>query len=190
MWLSLLLCLLASVAGGPSSTVSDASPKANIPDDRIQTFAQIWQKRLHLDEWTIETRVVRKSELKPETLGNLKWNLAKHTAVIRVLSPLDYDMPAADVPEDMEYTVVHEMIHLQLAVLPRDPNAKETEEQVVNRIADALMALDKGPTFHARSVPPQNAPKKVGAAGGEVAGRQAPQTPTVQNPERPVTEPK
>src|SRR6516225_8638411 len=130
MWLSVLLCLLASLAGGATSATTDPSPKAYVPDDRIQVFTRTWQQRLHLDEWTIETRVVRKSELKPETLGNLKWNLAKHTAVIRVLSPLDYDMPAADVPEDMEYTVVHEMIHLQLAVLPRDPNAKETEEQV------------------------------------------------------------
>jgi hypothetical protein len=173
MWLSVLLCLLASLAGGATSATTDPSSKAYVSDDRIQAFTQTWQKRLHLDEWSVETRVVRKSELKPETLGNLKWNLANHTAVIRVLSPLDYDMPVADVPEDMEYTVVHELIHLQLAVLPRDPNAKETEEQVVNRIADALMALDKGPAFRARSVAPVPAPKKPDGSGGEVAGRRA-----------------
>jgi hypothetical protein len=142
----------------------------------MQAFTRMWQQRLHLDEWTIEARVVRKSELKPDTLGNLKWNLANHTAVIRILSPLDYDMPAADVPEDMEYTVVHELIHLQLAVLPRDLNAKGTEEQVVNRIADALMALEKGPSFRARSIAPVNAPIKPDGSGGEIAGRGAPVT--------------
>ena len=178
MWLSVLLCLLASLAGGGAPPTTDPSPKAYVPDDRIQALTHTWQQRLHLDEWNIETRIVRKSELKPDTLGNLKWNLANHTAVIRVLSPLDYDMPAADVPEDMEYTVVHELIHLQLAVLPRDPNAKETEEQVVNRLADALMALEKGPAFRARSVAPVNAPKNPDGSGGEVAGRRAPVTAT------------
>ncbi len=184
MWLSVLLCLLASLAGGATSACAECSTKASVPDDRIQTFTRTWQKRLHLDEWSIETRVVRKSDLKPETLGNLKWNLANHTAIIRVLSPLDYDLPAADVPEDMEYTVVHELIHLQLAVLPRDPNAKETEEQVVNRIADALMALDKGPQFRARSVPPVNPPKKQDGPAAEVAGRKA------NRESKPVTAPK
>jgi hypothetical protein len=166
MWLSVLLCLLASLAGGTSSA---APAKAVVPEDRIQALTRKWQERLRLGEWKIETRVVRQIDLKPDTLGNLKWNLANRTAVIRVLSPLDYQMPAADVPEDMEYTVVHELLHLQLAVLPRDPNAKTTEEQVVNRLADALMALDKGPQFRARSVSPA---KTQGSAGDpNAAGR-------------------
>jgi hypothetical protein len=66
------------------------------------------------------------------------------------------------------------LIHLQLAVLPRDLNAKRTEEQVVNRIADALITLEKGPSFRARSVAPFNAPKKPDGSGGEVAGRRSP----------------
>jgi hypothetical protein len=145
----------------------------------------MWQKRLHLDDWKIETRVVRQCDLKPDTLGNLKWNLVNHTAIIRVLSPLDYEMAAGDVPEDMEYTIVHELIHLQLAVLPRDPNAKSTEEQVVNRIADALMALEKGPEFRARSVPPSKTPHPTGDMNGDTAVRQAPAVPVSHSPAAP-----
>jgi hypothetical protein len=174
LWISVLLCLLLSPAGVATAAAADISSKAYVADERMQAFTRTWQQRLHLDEWTIETHIVRESELKPGTLGNSKWNLADHTAVIRILSPLDYDMPAAEVAEDMEYTVLHELIHLQLAVLPRGLNAKE--EQVVNRIADALMALEKGPSFRARSVAPVNAPKKPDGSGGDVAGRQAPVT--------------
>lgn len=113
--------------------------------------------------------MVRSNELKPDTLGNLKWNLATRTATIKVLSPIDYDIPPADIPEDIEYTVVHELIHLQLSVLPRDLNKKDVEETVVNKIADALMSFERGPAFRARSVP---APK-TGAKPSEpeIAGR-------------------
>jgi len=44
----------------------------------------------------------------------------------------------------------------------------------VNRIADALITLEKGPSFRARSVAPFNAPKKPDGSGGEVAGRRSP----------------
>jgi len=49
--------------------------------------------------------------------------------------------------------VVHELIHLQLSALPRDLNRRDIEEQVVNKIADALMQFERGDRFHARSQP-------------------------------------
>ena len=177
-----ILCLLASVAAGTSLLAGNVSSKAVVPDEQVQLWVRVWQKRLHLEDWNIETRIVRRSELKPETVGNLKWNSANRTAVVRVLSPLDYDMPALDVPEDMEYTVVHELIHLQLSVLPRDSNAKSTEEQVVNKIAEALMALDKGPLFRARSVPPARGQKAPDGANNEAAGRQGSRSATAAQP--------
>lgn len=168
------LCLGAGLALGASSAPADSKPKAVVGDAQVDAWTRLWQKRLHLDDWKIETRIVRSTELKPDTLGNLKWNMNTHSAVIKVLNPLDYDMPAADVPEDMEYTVVHELVHLQLAVLPRDLNKKDIEEQVVNKISDALMSLDIGPTFRARSVPQPNfGLKNVGAPEPEVVGRKA-----------------
>ena len=173
MWLSVLLCLLASLAGGASPRSGEVSAKAAVAEDQVQSWTRMWQKRLHLDDWKIETRVVRSCDLKPDTLGNLKWNSATRTAIIRVLNPSDYDMSPSEVPEDMEYTVVHELIHLQLSVLPRDAYSRSTEEQVVNKIADALMSLDKGPEFHARSVPQGNLPPGPGDGSTETAVRQA-----------------
>src|SRR5581483_6191413 len=107
------LCLGAGLALGASSAAADSKPKAVVTDAQVDSWLRLWQKRLHLDDWRIEAHIVRSTDLKPDTLGNLKWNLNNHSAVIKVLNPLDYDMPAADVPEDMEYTVVHELVHLR-----------------------------------------------------------------------------
>ena len=172
----LLLCLGASVGLGAPATAVDGKAKVSASDAQIASLVRVWQHRLRLDDWKIETRIVRANELKPDTLGNLKWNAISRSAVIKVLSPIDYDIPAADIAEDMEYTVVHELVHLQLSVLPRDLNRKDVEEQVVNKISDALMTLEKGDGFRARSQPVT--PNK-GGSGNEtnplpdVVGRQA-----------------
>jgi hypothetical protein len=176
MYLVVLLCLGAGVALGAPPIASESKPTPAVSEARVIEWVQTWQKRLHLDDWKIETRIVRASELKPDTLGNLKWNTPARTATIKVLNPVDYDIPASEIPEDVEYTIVHELVHLQLSALPRDLNRKDIEEQVVNRISDALMALERGPTFRARSQPLRQ-PSRPGvpAPAAEVVGREAAQ---------------
>ena len=170
MRLVVLLLFGASVSVVASS-VAETKSKL-VTEIQVDSWLKAWQKRLHLDDWRIEARIVRSTDLKPETLGNLKWNVVNHTATIKVLNPVDYELAATEIPEDIEYTIVHELVHLQLSVLPRDLNKKDVEESVVNKISDALMGLDKGPTFRARSVPP---PKVQGKpAEPDVAGRTSP----------------
>lgn len=174
MFLVVLLCLGASVGLGASPAVAGSSPKVSIAASQVSNWVRLWQRRLRLDDWKIETRIVRSSELKPDTLGNLKWNGVSRTAVIKVLDPADYEIPAAEISEDIEYTVVHELVHLQLSVLPRDMGRKDVEEQVVNKISDALMQLEKGDAFRARSQPvtPRQLLPGDAAPVPDVAGRQ------------------
>src|SRR5688572_5808905 len=77
-----------------------------------QSFATervwLWQKRLGLQDWNISVLVVRASELKARTLGNIHWDADKKRAVIRVLDPADYGLPLKEMLEDVEFTVVHE----------------------------------------------------------------------------------
>ena len=115
-----------------------------VTEAQVQRWLQSWQKRLALEDWGISVHVVRSRELKPETIGNLRWNSATKTATIRVMDPRDYELPTSEIPADMEYTVVHELVHLQLAMLPKPPGSKEAEELAVNRIGAALFALEKG----------------------------------------------
>jgi hypothetical protein len=85
-------------------------------------------------------------------------------------------MSPAEVTQDIEYTVVHELVHLQLSVLPRDLGKKDVEEVVVNKISDALMQLEHGDSFRARSVPPPKPAVRPGdlPPATDVVGRTAP----------------
>ena len=153
----------------PPGHDKDARPL--VGDAQVERWTKVWQKRLDLNDWQITTQIVRVWDLKPDTLGNLRWNSDNRTATIRVLNPVDYDLPASDVPQDMEYTIVHEMVHLQLSALPRDPSTKNIEERVVNKISEALFQLEKGDSYHARTFSARPAPKSKSATE---ASRSAP----------------
>jgi hypothetical protein len=104
----------------------------------------IWQQRLKLEAWRISVLPGRSSELKPKTLGAIRWDKNKKTAVIWVLDAADYKLPFRAMLDDMELTVVHELVHLEMASLPHGEASRGTEEQAVNGIAGALLALDRG----------------------------------------------
>jgi hypothetical protein len=87
--------------------------------------------------------VARTTELKPRTLGNIHWDAEKKKAVIKVLDPADYTLALPEMLADVEFTVVHELIHLELSSLPRSEASRSEEEQAVNQIARALLALDR-----------------------------------------------
>jgi len=107
-----------------------------------------WQIRLHLQDWKVSVEVARASELKPRTLGNIHWDTDQKIAVIHVLDPADYHLAFPDMLQDIEFTVVHELIHLELApvLAPlqlNDANRRD-EEHAVNQMAGALVRLDRG----------------------------------------------
>jgi len=148
--LSLLLFTFGCVGMAQTQPVSSNSS----PSERTllaQSFAQeklwAWQKRLNLQDWHISVVVARASDLKPKTLGNIHWDLDKKTAVIRVLDPADYRLPLPAMLDDMEFTVVHELIHLDLAPvlsdLQRNDANRREEEYAVNHMAEALLKLDR-----------------------------------------------
>lgn len=103
----------------------------------------VWQQRLNLAEWKISVTAVHTNELKPQTLGNIHWDIKRKTANIRVLDASDYHVSCHDAVADMEMTVVHELVHLELSSLPRSTTSRREEEFAVNRIAAALMGLDR-----------------------------------------------
>jgi hypothetical protein len=108
----------------------------------------MWQKRLNLQSWKITVAVARATELKAKTLGNIHWDSEKKTAIIHVLDPADYTLPFEAMLQDMEFTVVHELIHLELspvlAPLQRSDENRRDEEHAVNYMAQALLDLDRG----------------------------------------------
>ncbi len=102
-----------------------------------------WLQQLKLDEWTVTVELLRKNELKKRTLGGIHWDKDEMTAHIEVLDPADYSLPFDEVLADLEFTLVHELVHLELSSLPRTVKSRDTEEQVVNQLAEALLALGR-----------------------------------------------
>jgi hypothetical protein len=106
---------------------------------------QTWQQRLELKDWKVKVNLVRPSDLEPKTLGNIHWDLKTKQATIAVLSAYDYTLPTQAMLDDMEFTVVHELVHLQLATLPHTDASRLPEEHAVNELARALLQLAKHP---------------------------------------------
>lgn len=145
------LVLLLSSAGN-SLAGEPSIDTARVRTASAERFAverlAVWQKRLNLQDWKVSLIVSRATELKPKTLGNIHWDSDKKTAVIRVLDPADYKLAEDAMMKDIEFTVVHELIHLELSPVlspfRRDEANRREEEHAVNHLADALIKMDRG----------------------------------------------
>ena len=103
----------------------------------LEKQLKTWQKRLSLEDWNLSVQVVRKAALDKDTWGNAEWDSDSKTGVISVLDPQDYNLRGTDLKRDMECTIVHELVHIQVS--PLDSAKPEAQEDVVNRIMSALL---------------------------------------------------
>jgi hypothetical protein len=130
-------CVLA-LCSAAFGQAPDPTPK-QFTEDRLA----VWQQRLKLEEWRISVSLTRRSDLPAQTLGGIRWDKSKKTATIWVLDPSDYQLPYREMLDDMELTIVHELVHLDLASLPRGQASRSSEEHAVNGIAQAMLWLDR-----------------------------------------------
>lgn len=116
---------------------------AELVDRFVQDKLVIWKQRLKLADWKVSVTMSRRSDLKPRTLGGIRWDKAKKSAAMSVLDPAEYKLPFEEMLADIEFTIVHELVHLELASLPRSEASRSNEEYAVNRITEALLGLAK-----------------------------------------------
>src|SRR3954470_5351277 len=114
--LFLAYVLLQFPVGGLSADSLEAEQLSHYRTMLVDSYANeklwYWQGRLKLKDWKVALTVVRQAELRPNTVGNIRWDLDQKTATIRVLDPADYFMQFPEILDDIEFTVVHELIHL------------------------------------------------------------------------------
>jgi hypothetical protein len=146
------LVLLPVLCAAAELTIAPANSSINLPTNDHGIAAQrylneklsLWQKRLKLEAWNVTVIASERDDLRAGTLGNIHWDLEKKTAVIRVLDPGGYQMSSDAVLRDLEFTVVHELIHLEFCASTRaDQASRADEETSVNNIAEALLQLDR-----------------------------------------------
>ena len=121
---ALLLCVLSCSATNPLEV-------------RLDHQLQTWQRRLGLDDWHFTLRVVRQSEIDRNSWGSSEWDPSAKTGVVMVLDPRDYNLRGGDLRLDMECTIVHELVHIQVS--PLDAKDERVREDVVNNLMTALM---------------------------------------------------
>jgi hypothetical protein len=151
------LVIVALVHGsGPSNKARSTTPAVNsrpitaagaereaVAERFVSQALATWQQRLDLKDWKVKVDLVRPTALEPKTLGNIHWDMNTKEATIAVLSAYDYTLPTPAMLDDMEFTVVHELVHLHLAALPHTDASVVPEEHAVNELARALLQLAK-----------------------------------------------
>jgi hypothetical protein len=133
-------------AGSPAAEIRHADSVHS--DSALQEYLNgrlaFWRQHLKLQDWSISVLASGASDLRPGTLGNIHWDSERKTAVIRVLATADDPgKSTADAEADMEETVVHELVHLELALLPKTDASRPVEEFAVDRLAGALLSLER-----------------------------------------------
>jgi hypothetical protein len=121
---ALLLCVLCCSA-------------TNSLETRLDRQLRSWQRRLGMEDWNLKVRVVRQSEIDRNSWGAAEWDSDSRTGTISVLDPRDYNLRGGELNVDMECTIVHELVHIQLS--PLSTHDETVREEVVNRIMAALM---------------------------------------------------
>jgi hypothetical protein len=133
----------SAFAASPGTHTADAREREASAQKYVEHSLRVWQQRLNLGTWALKVELVHPSAMEPKTLGNIHWDRTAKTATINVLSSYDYTLPAHEMLDDMEFTVVHELVHLNLCSLPKNAASERNEEYAVNQIARALIDLEK-----------------------------------------------
>jgi hypothetical protein len=144
--------LLGAFAGNCLAPETPPEPgpgeRGPLAEKYLRKRLPLWQKRLKLQDWTISLELSHPGDLRRGSLGNVHWDAEKKTAIIRVLDASDYQMSFSATLKDMEFTIVHELTHVELSSLTRNFKSRSEEsvseeERAVNRLSDAMMQLDQ-----------------------------------------------
>jgi hypothetical protein len=112
-------------------------------EDQIREKCAEWQRILRLQDWIVSVSIVRERDMGMEnTMGTINPTLEKRMAKIRILDPVDYP-PGLMEPQDMELTLVHELLHLHLWFFTESLEGPlhVAEEQAIEAISRGLVAL-------------------------------------------------
>lgn len=113
--------------------------------DRLEELLEEWKSILHLGQWDIELRRSRQVDfLEGDNQGEITFNRVERQAIVRILDPIDW----VDIPfkQDMEKTLVHELLHIIYADFePEDSNSLQYTlwHRSIDSMARVLVSLKR-----------------------------------------------
>lgn len=117
-----------------------------LTEDELRAKCAEWQKILRLQDWIVNVSIYRERDMNNKgCCGEVEWTLEKRMASIRILDPVDYPDGTME-EQDMERTLVHELLHLHLA--PFQPDREDelrycALEQAIDAISRGLVQLKR-----------------------------------------------
>jgi hypothetical protein len=120
--------------------------------EEVAAALAFWQKALRLQDWHVTVEIKRSRDMGGEYTrgGEVFIKDSRKAARINLLDPVDYS-PSCWEPQDMEYFLVHELLHLHTSCIRQTDGESEDntqEEQAVDSIASALVSLHRGIVPH------------------------------------------
>lgn len=116
---------------------------------KLTAFKREWQKRLHLLDWKIVIAFANLEFLKEITQSTSPVGACEHfaetkEAKIWVLQPSDWDVEPDARQQDVEDTVVHELLHCQFAPFSYESDIERLYiEQTIETLTAALLELKR-----------------------------------------------
>lgn len=106
---------------------------------------EFWKERLGLSHWRIGLRIARARDMPlGKTQGANEFCVDTEKALISILDPTDY--PEGPFPQDMEATLVHELLHIPMRYIanPKLETLEATHmEAFIERMARLLVAMNR-----------------------------------------------
>ena len=116
-----------------------------VSEDKLKQLCVEWRDRLRLNAWNIECGIYRERDFyNKECDGENDYDMRNGDSLIRILHPMDY--PVSRFPQDMEITLVHELLHLHFA--PFEPEKDDgldhhIMEHTICILAETLVGLKR-----------------------------------------------
>src|SRR5687767_146965 len=88
--LAAALLVVASFTPSLRAETETSEDKRQLASSFVTEKLAVWQKRLHLEDWTISVVMSRKADLKQGTMGKVRWDKRKKTATIWAMDVDDY----------------------------------------------------------------------------------------------------
>jgi hypothetical protein len=115
----------------------------------LNRYCERWQEMLRLQHWKLKVRYGRAREMVSDENGSIAWgrcmvNENHLRAKMLILHPDDYEDDEGR--QDIEVTIVHELLHVLMHPLRREAKYPDVpgdvaEEQVINVTSELLVDL-------------------------------------------------
>ncbi len=127
---------------------AEVRQQVHLAQEEAERLCAEWKRTLRLEDWDIAVRIARGNglDLSAGNQGCCSWTLSRREATVKLMAPVDYDKDCI-FPQDMEATLVHELLHLHFApfAAKEDGSPEDVaQEQAIHALSLALVALKRG----------------------------------------------